>query len=465
MRTSKKRKTPFYHVSLNLNPMFPNHSVTLLQKHHARRAICWNAFFWGIGNGAIGSAVLIYLIRDICVDLNNVQIQTLIAWILAAPRIAGLLRLITPTLIDWTGNRKYLTIWGYFLAPIILLGIPTLIPRLLQSGRTNSSLLLLVLIWCLYHLIEYIATTALWSWIGDLIPQKIRTRFLGKREAALICGQLIGFLGLGLYSQFVIDRLPSEIPKWKGYGLPHCLGISFLLLSIIPLFFCPHIPKIPESFRLIQRIRELYTPLRSRPFLLLLIFGVLLQIPQGFTQSVQYQFRLFVLGISLFTFLGIQTLTRLGQFGLSPSIGRLLDSWGYKPVFTCSLLAVASGPLFYFFADQSSWYLTIGAAIVWIFWAGINIGLSALVLNLSPPNQKASGIALYYSMTTLGFAVSTLLGGYWADRGRNWILQLPLWNVQLDYAHSCFLGSSLFLLLTLPLFFAVLNSVPKKQID
>jgi len=38
------------------------------------------------------------------------------------------------------------------------------------------------LLWCTYHLLEYLGTVALWAWLADLVPLRIRGRFLGRRE-------------------------------------------------------------------------------------------------------------------------------------------------------------------------------------------------------------------------------------------------------------------------------------------
>jgi len=106
-----------------------------------------------------------------------------------------------------------------------------------------------------------------------------------------------------------------------------------------------------------------------------------------------------------------------------------------------SLVIVSFGSLCYFFAEPSSWWLIYVAAFLWIFWVGVNIGISTLVLNLSPPENKASGIAIFYTAQAFSFAIATLLGGYLSDHFRNWVLLIPTWNIAWDYAHCSFLAS------------------------
>jgi MFS family permease len=97
-----------------------------------------------------------------------------------------------------------------------------------------------------------------------------------------------------------------------------------------------------------------------------------------------------------------------------------------------SLFVVSFGSLFYAAAEKSTWWLVLGAAILWIFWVGVNIGISKTILDLSPPTDRAAYFALYFAATTLTLALSTLFGGYFfADTAfdrfsfvLSWILRL-----------------------------------------
>jgi len=230
-------------------------------ENKAKEAIILNACFWGVGNGLISTALVTYLIRDICAGHQGVPVGTVIAWIVAAPRIAGILRLAVPWLINRFGSRKWFTILAFTLSPLVLLGIPLGLSPLIHHAPLETVLGLLVMIWCIYHLIEYFGTTALWAMIGDLIPHEKRGRFLGIREAMMILGQTLGFLATGLYAYFVIDALPKTVPRWEGYLLPTYFGIACLLFAVIPLL------RLSESSTVIPGKKAsggLLTPFRNR---------------------------------------------------------------------------------------------------------------------------------------------------------------------------------------------------------
>ncbi len=427
----------------------------------AREAVKNNALLWGIGNGLISTALITYLIRDICAGEPDARIQGTIAWIIAAPRIVGLLRILTPRLIERCGSRKTVAIAAYLLSPLVLLAIPLGVPPLIRQVSSGAALGFLVLVWCAYHVIEYFGTTALWSWIGDLTSQRVRGRFLGQREAYMIFGQTLGFLAAGLYSKQAIESLPQGAPKWEAYALPAYCGVFFLLCAAIPLLSAPEMPWKKAAIGTQTRLAELFAPLRSATFLWFVLFGVWVQIAFGLPQTAFTNYRISVLGISLLSSLGLQTLTRIGQFGLGPTAGRWIDRFGYFRVLGGSFAVAACGSLFYFFAEESSWWLIGGAAVVWIFWVGINIGLSALVLNVVPAEQRTSGIALFYSATTLSFALATLGGGYLADGFRDRAFRLPGSHIPWDYAHLSFFGSFVMLLLAIAVLAVALRKMKK----
>ena len=54
----------------------------------------------------------------------------------------------------------------------------------------------------------------------------------------------------------------------------------------------------------------------------------------------------------------------------------------------------------------------MGAAVLWIFWVGVNIGITKTILDLAPPTERAAYFALYFAVSALVFALSTLFGGH-----------------------------------------------------
>ena len=368
-----------------------------------------NAFLWGIGNGLFSTSLVIFLIRDIVGGQPTAEVNATIAWIVAAPRIASVLRILTPTLINLTGSRKFFCVTSYTLAPLVLSGIPFLLPGMIHGPYV---LTMLVVFWCVYHLVEYFGTVALLAWFGDLVPEDARGRFFGRREAWLVAGQTIGFLGVGLYSWGVIETMPKDFPRWQAYLLPAYGGLGFFLASVVPLLVLRDDSWRKTSQGLVERLWGILQPIRNRRFFAFVLFGSWVQFSIGLTQATQHRFSIFTLGITMLPALCFATTTRIGQWSLGVRTGKLLDRFGNLRIMSWCLFVISFGSLFYAVAEKSTWWLLLCAAILWIFWVGVNIGISKTILDLAPPTERAAYFALYFALTTLIFALSTLCSGY-----------------------------------------------------
>ena len=160
-----------------------NGSPTILQRRRARRLAVWNGAVWSIGNGLVGTTLVIYWAKE----LNAPWIGLGLGLIGAGPQVVGLLRLGAPAMIARLADRKRFCIATFLLAVLPLALIPLLCtPGLLPSP--SWSLAALILLWCLHQLLQYLATVALWSWLADAAPTRIRGRFLGWRQRWIMAG-------------------------------------------------------------------------------------------------------------------------------------------------------------------------------------------------------------------------------------------------------------------------------------
>jgi hypothetical protein len=71
-------------------------------------------------------------------------------------------------------------------------------------------------------------------------------------------------------------------------------------------------------------------------------------------------------------------------------------------------------------ATPTQWAWIIGAWVLWIAFAGLNVCLPNLVLKLSPEQSNTPHIAAFYAVTGLCYAASTIVGGELLDRCGKW---------------------------------------------
>ena len=188
-----------------------------------------------------------------------------------------------------------------------------------------------------------------------------------------------------------------------------------MIAALVPLVLIPRAVRSP-TVRRGATLRSMLAPFSDSRFLRLLLFGCWFSLSNGLTQSAQFSYPKQVLGIVLFAMLAMQTGMRIGQVTVSPWLGRLADRAGNRPVMLACLFLVAQGPLFYLFSSPGQRWWIVGAWIVWIAYAGINVCLPNLMLKLSPEKSNTPYIATFYAVTGLCYAANTILGGALFDR-------------------------------------------------
>jgi MFS family permease len=364
-----------------------------------------------------------------------------VGMIRAAPQLAGLLRIGAPAFIGRWIDRKRFCLGAYLLSALALLGVPLLaMPGWLPSDRVT--LALLVALWGVYHLLEYLGSVALWSWIADLVPQRIRGAFLGRRERWMVTGQAAAFIASGVFIYAWRRQHPLPDRAWIGYALPAAVGAGFMLLAVLPLARMPGLVSrsAPQAR---SALAAILAPLADSAFLRLLAFGCWFSISNGITLPVQEMYPRHVLAVE-YAFLAtsiLATAMRCGQWLVSPRLGRLADRWGNRPVMIGSLAIVAAGPLFFFLASPARPAWLAGAWIAWIAFAGLNVCLPNLTLKLAPPRCNASYIATYYAVTGLCMSLATVAGGRLYDLFGRQRYAIGAGLPSLDYAHAAFLAS------------------------
>ena len=399
-------------------------------RRRALRLAYWNGAIWSIGNGLASGPLVLYLAMEL--DVPGIGLG--ISLILAAPQLIGLLRLGVPALIGRLGGRKRFCVAAYLASGAVLAVLPLAAsPGRLPTAR--ASLAALVTLWCIYQLLEYLGTVALWSWLADLAPRPIRGRFLGRRERGMAAGQAAAMLLSGLFVWKWQQAWP-ELPRWIGYAISAMLGAAFIAGAVVPLVLMPG-----ETGRWAPPprvgLRAMLAPMADWRFLRLLAFRCWLSFFNGIILSPQNIFPIRVLGMGLFTMLGLKVGLRVGQWTVSPRLGRLVDRVGNRRVLALSLLVVAQGPVFYFLAAPSRPWWIVGAWACWIAWAGLNIALPNLMLSFSPPASNTPYIATWFAASEICHGLSTILGGVLFDRYHNSVFAGL--GVGMDYYHAAFL--------------------------
>jgi Na+/melibiose symporter-like transporter len=366
-----------------------------------------NAGLWAVGNGLVSTQLVVFLATELGARGLTISL------ILAAPRFAGLLRLGVPAVIARLRRRKTICLAAYLASSATLCTVPLVAPaqRYLTGERALG---LLIAAWCVYHLFEYVGTVALWSWLGDLTPQRIRGRLLGRRERWLIVGRIGGVAASAALALAWRAWLPSA-PPWQPLALSAAVGALLMASAVFPLAAMPGVENFPSATPRLPW-RTLALVVRDPPYQRLLVFSCWFALASGITLSAQQLYPIRVLQLPYEAMLLLSSLMWAGQCLVAPSAGRLIDRYGSSPVMTFSLLVASAGLLFFLAATpQRSWVL-VGAYIAWIAYAGLNVGLDKTKLHLAAPGNNAPYLAAYHALSDLSNGAAIIGGGLLYDR-------------------------------------------------
>jgi hypothetical protein len=251
-----------------------------------------------------------------------------------------------------------------------------------------------------------IANSAWVTWMGDLVPDRIRGRFFGRRTIYLnIAGTLTS-----LAAAVLLDRLAPI--GWTGAALSMLTAAACLAggVSVVLLRRQHEPPLAAEAAEPAgQTIKRALRDRRTRPFL-----GYLF----AWNAAV---------GLSA-TFFAYHMLTNLqtgflvvAAHGVGVAAVRIVSArfWGHAvdrigagPVVVFCSFGIAAVPLTWFFVTPDRlWPIALDALFAAFLWAGHNIAAFDLTIGLAPRPSRPYHLAAFATAGGLGFGLASILAG------------------------------------------------------
>ena len=370
-----------------------------------------NAGLWGLGSGLASMTLAIYFAREFNAS------GTAIGWLLAAPSFVGLLRLWAPRWLHLVGSRRRFCIGAFLASAAALAALPMVAaPGVLGDSRT--SIFALGAAWTAYQVLEFFGVVVLWSWLGDLVPARVRGRFIGRREAWTTAGAVAGsILAAGATLWWTQHCKATEQPElaWKAYAACASFGAALLALATMPLSRMLDPPLQGDMLNSTPSVRELFAPWSDPQFRRFLYFGLWFSMANGLAQSPRNIFMASILKLDFAAKRLLDGGSRGAQVLLLPWTGRVVDRRGNVPVLVATWAIVSLGSLFFLLASPASKWWIAWAYGCWIAYAGLNVTLPNLMLGLSRPGASAAYTASWFAWTNLAYAASVLAGGQLFD--------------------------------------------------
>lgn len=283
-----------------------------------------------------------------------------------------------------------------------------------KSGNSDNGIKIILFGSGISWILANSSAAGWWSWMADLIPDKIRATFFGQRSSIMNIVNIVWFLG----STVVLD-LWTNVNIFVVYGVLFSIAAVAGLFDIILFAFVPE-PEQKEKVDI--SIDNFLEPLKNRNFIIysvgvgVAVFAVNVFAP--FTSP--YITADNAIGAPN-TWLGIMfVISQLTWILVSPSWGLIMDKFGRKPVLMIGCLS-AFANLFYIVLTPGNYTFILpliaiaSGLLAPALWDGIN----QMMLSLTPNKNRTAFVAWNMTIVGLVSAGGAYSGGKIKDLTQN----------------------------------------------
>ena len=270
----------------------------------------------------------------------------------------------------------------------------------------GTQLTLFVVVAAFSAILGVLGNNAWVAWMGDLVPSAIRGRFFSHRTIYITAAGTLASLGAGIALD-AVTPLGFKPAMLSGLAAVACMAgivsVHLLLRQAGPARV--HDRQSPEPHAL---TRAALDP-RTRSWLRYLLCW---NAAVGLSASFFSYHMLAYLGLSFALVALHGVAVAVVRIATAPLWGRAVDRLGARPILVLCSWGIAVVPaLWLFVGPDCLWPLAVEAAVSGALWAGHGIGSMALTLRLPPSNRRPYYVAVFGTISGLGFGVASVFAG------------------------------------------------------
>jgi MFS family permease len=336
----------------------------------------------------------------------------------ALPFMATLISMPASLLIERTGQRKRIFLWGQYVNRLLWIPI-ALIPvyMLHRFGRAgyHPAMSVFMLLMFVMYAGGAVGGPAWTSWMADVVPERLRGKYFSRRRqwgiasaipAALVAGWMLDHLSSG-----GATPRPMVVMEWCAIIFMWSSVFGFTDIHLFQYIDDPDQPP-PKRISLLGVFAE---PLRDAQFLWFAGFVATMT----FAVSFMGQFvTLYMLEKLRITNTQVQLMLlvapMIAQLFVLPIWGHAADRMGKKPVLAISSLAlVPVGFGWCWCSADRVWLGYLLSAIGAALWVGVEVANLNLTLEMATPGEdgKSKGGSNYVAANSVIINIAGCCGG------------------------------------------------------
>ncbi len=377
------------------------------------------------------------------------------------PPLLNLVQIVGSYLVSRVGSAKTVCLaasLGFRAVWLLIL----LAPWLLLRTTLGFPILFLLIGIAAASLFASLSGIAWMSWITPLVPEEIRGKFFGHRS---MVASAVGMIAALLGGRF-IDWWQQTYPEAEvtGFSWLFLVGAVFGIIGWVVL------SRISDARQESKPatggyIRQLTEPFHHPGFRKWMGFSVLWSFSVGIASPFFSVFMITNLGLpfSLIALFGLVS-------GVTSTLGMrlwggLLDEIGSKPLLLLCSIGGGAIPILWLFAVPGSyWILWPIHVLTGIFWSGIGLASSHLLMGTAPRQNSGTFFAVFAGITGLAGAAAPVVGGVVA--GLLSSIEITLGPIHISSLHWVFVITTLLRLGSLAAFRSVpaARDMPQREV-
>jgi len=356
-----------------------------------------------------------------------------VGFLSAAASWGQTLQILSPLLIERLRRRRVLCLAAFAVSYGMWLPI-ALIPWLFAPGLRPLAMIVFV---ALAGMASATASPASTSWLGDLVPARMRGRFVS-RQQMLVAG--IGLAGSVLAGQY-LDAFPKAQSQ-AGFTTLFVVAVAFGLAAIVAWAWTPEPPRAPSPPVPLSAVLRL--PLADRNLRSLTLFvsarlmAVMIAAP-FFNVFMLKQLELPYYRIAIY-----QGANTVAMILANPIWAYLADKFGYRPVLKISAYGLGMVPVVWFFSTQGNCFVLTPCIMIWagVMAAGVILAQFNLLIKVAPQENRSVYIGFHSAVVAGASALGAMIGGalgQWFEG----FTPLHVWGYEITNLHLVFVVSAL----------------------